>query len=254
MSVAVVTGGNRGIGLEVCRQLAEHGFRVVLGSRDLDAGERAARPLGGDVVVRQLDISDDDSVREAAAWVGESLGGADAVINNAATLYDTHNRAAAVDLDIVREGLETNLFGPWRMAQAFLELLRASDHPRIVNVSSEGGSLASMGSGAPTYSVSKAALNALTRILASELRPDGILVNSVPAGPRPTWAGPAAARSPRAPPAWSGRRPFPTTAPRAASSGTDGHCPGSSAAAASVTADNQLLRLSPPSNGMRQKP
>jgi NAD(P)-dependent dehydrogenase (short-subunit alcohol dehydrogenase family) len=179
MNVAVVTGGNRGIGFEVCRQLAERGFRVVLGSRDLEAGERAVQTLSRDVVVRQLDVSDEDSVREAAAWVGESLGGADVVINNAAILYDTSNRGATVDLDVVREGLQTNLFGPWRMAQAFLELLRASDHPRIVNVSSEGGSLASMGGGAPTYSVSKAALNALTRILAAELRSDGILVNSV---------------------------------------------------------------------------
>jgi NAD(P)-dependent dehydrogenase (short-subunit alcohol dehydrogenase family) len=179
MNVAVVTGGNRGIGFEVCRQLAERGFRVVLGSRDLEAGERAVQTLSRDVVVRQLDVSDEDSVREAAAWVGESLGGADVVINNAAILYDTSNRGATVDLDVVREGLQTNLFGPWRMAQAFLELLRASDHPRIVNGSSEGGSLASMGGGAPTYSVSKAALNALTRILAAELRSDGILVNSV---------------------------------------------------------------------------
>jgi NAD(P)-dependent dehydrogenase (short-subunit alcohol dehydrogenase family) len=179
MNVAVVTGGNRGIGFEVCRQLAERGFRVVLGSRDLETGERAVQTLSRDVVVRQLDVSDEDSVREAAAWVGESLGGADVVINNAAILYDTSNRGATVDLDVVREGLQTNLFGPWRMAQAFLELLRASDHPRIVNVSSEGGSLASMGGGAPTYSVSKAALNALTRILAAELRSDGILVNSV---------------------------------------------------------------------------
>ena len=179
MSVAVITGGNRGIGLEVCRQLAARGFRVVLGARDLAAGERAARTLAGDVAACRLDVADDASVAEAAAWVAEQRGGADVVVNNAAILYDTGNRAATVALDVVREGLETNLLGAWRMAQAFLPQLRASAHPRIVNVSSEGGSLASMGAGAPTYSVSKAALNALTRILAAELRRDGILVNAV---------------------------------------------------------------------------
>jgi NAD(P)-dependent dehydrogenase (short-subunit alcohol dehydrogenase family) len=179
MSVAVVTGGNRGIGLEVCRQLSERGLRVVLGSRDLHAGERAARSLGGEVVACRLDVSDPDSVGEAATWVADRLGGADVVVNNAAILYDTNNRGTTVDLDVVREGLETNLFGAWRIAQAFLDLLRKSAHPRIVNVSSEGGSLASMGAGAPTYSVSKAALNALTRVLAAELRRDGILVNSI---------------------------------------------------------------------------
>jgi NAD(P)-dependent dehydrogenase (short-subunit alcohol dehydrogenase family) len=179
MSVAVVTGGNRGIGLEVCRQLAGRGYRVVLGSRDLAAGERAARSLGGDVAACRLDVADEASVGAAAAWVAENAGSADVVVNNAAILYDTGNRAATVELDIVREGLETNLLGAWRMAQAFLPQLRASAHPRIVNVSSAGGSLASMGAGAPTYSVSKAALNALTRILAAELRRDGVLVNSV---------------------------------------------------------------------------
>jgi NAD(P)-dependent dehydrogenase (short-subunit alcohol dehydrogenase family) len=179
VTVSIVTGGNRGIGLEVCRQLAGLGHRVVLGSRNLAAGERAAAGIPGNVAVCRLDVSDSASVEDAACWVGERYGRADVVVNNAAILYDTANRAATVDLHGVREGLETNLFGAWRMAQAFLGLLRASEHPRIVNVSSEGGSLASMGGGAPTYSVSKAALNALTRLLASELRRDRILVNSV---------------------------------------------------------------------------
>jgi NAD(P)-dependent dehydrogenase (short-subunit alcohol dehydrogenase family) len=93
--------------------------------------------------------------------------------------YDTQNRATDVDLALVREGLETNLFGAWRMAQAFLTLLRRSPHGRIVNVSSEGGSLASMRGGTPAYKISKAALNALTRILAGELARDRILVNSI---------------------------------------------------------------------------
>jgi NAD(P)-dependent dehydrogenase (short-subunit alcohol dehydrogenase family) len=178
VTVSIVTGGNRGIGLEVCRQLAALGHRVVLGSRRLEAGEEAAAGIDGEVEAVRLDVSDRASIEAAAGWTAERFGRADVVVNNAAILYDTANRGVSVELDVVHEGFEVNLFGAWRMVQSFLPLLRRSDHGRIVNVSSEGGSLASMGGGAPTYSVSKAALNALTRVLAAELRPEGILVNS----------------------------------------------------------------------------
>jgi NAD(P)-dependent dehydrogenase (short-subunit alcohol dehydrogenase family) len=177
--VAVVTGANRGIGLEVTRQLAERGYLAVLGSRDPAKGEAAATALGLDgVVPRRLDVSDDGSVRGAAEWIERDLGRADVLVNNAAILYDTENRAVDVPLDVIREALETNLFGAWRTSQALLPLLLRSPHPRIVNVSSEGGSLASMSGGAPAYSVSKASLNALTRLLAGELR-GRVVVNSV---------------------------------------------------------------------------
>jgi NAD(P)-dependent dehydrogenase (short-subunit alcohol dehydrogenase family) len=177
--VAVVTGADRGLGHEVTRQLAEREYVVVLGSRDVAKGERAAARIGRDgVVVRQLDVSDDESVRQAARWTADSLGRVDVLVNNAAILYDTANRATDVSLDVIREGLETNLFGAWRMAQALLPILLRSPHPRIVNVSSGGGSLATMGGGTPAYSVSKASLNALTRLLAGELR-GRVLVNSV---------------------------------------------------------------------------
>jgi NAD(P)-dependent dehydrogenase (short-subunit alcohol dehydrogenase family) len=179
LTVSIVTGGNRGIGLEVCRQLAALGHQVVLGSRRLEAGEEAAGAIEGEVFPVQLDVSDPASVEAAAAWTEERFGRADDVVNNAALLYDTAYRGVSVDLDVVHEGFETNLFGAWRMVQAFLPLLRQSEHGRIVNVSSEGGSLASMSGGAPTYTVSKAALNALTRVLAAELRGERILVNSV---------------------------------------------------------------------------
>jgi NAD(P)-dependent dehydrogenase (short-subunit alcohol dehydrogenase family) len=178
MSVAVVTGGNRGIGLEVCRQLAERGYDVVLGSRDLAKGERAAARLGAAVRACQLDVADDASVRAAATWVADRFGRCDALVNNAAILYDTWARAASADLAEIRTALETNLLGAWRTTLAFLPLLRQA-RGRVVNVSSEGGSLASMGGGTPAYSVSKAALNALTRVLAAELRPAGVLVNAV---------------------------------------------------------------------------
>ncbi|MGH2851862.1 MAG: SDR family oxidoreductase [Solirubrobacteraceae bacterium] len=174
--VAVVTGANRGIGLEVCRQLAQAGFAVVLGSRDAERGRRAAESIG--VIPRTLDVSDGRSVTDAAEWIGEELGRCDALVNNAAILYDTWGRAERANLDEVSEALETNLLGAWRTTLALLPLLKASPGGRIVNVSSESGSLASMGAGTPAYHVSKAALNALTRTLAGELRGDGILVNA----------------------------------------------------------------------------
>ncbi len=114
-----------------------------------------------------------------ARWVTEQLGRADVVVNNAAIHYDTWQRACSADLELVEQALQTNLLGAWRTTQALLPLLRRSPHPRIVNVSSEGGSISEMTGGTPAYSVSKAALNALTRLLAGELRPDRILVNAV---------------------------------------------------------------------------
>lgn len=175
--VTVVTGANRGIGREVCRQLAGRGYEVVLGARDPDKGARAAAELG--VHSCQLDVADDKSVAAAAGWVEDRLGRCDVLVNNAAILYDTWAHASSADLDEVRAALETNLLGAWRTTLAFLPLLRRSPHPRIVNVSSQSGSLAGMSGGTPAYSVSKAALNALTRVLSGELRGDRILVNAI---------------------------------------------------------------------------
>jgi NAD(P)-dependent dehydrogenase (short-subunit alcohol dehydrogenase family) len=180
--IALVTGANRGIGLELVRQLAQRGFTTVLGSRDQDKGSAAAEGLAADgiqVEPRRLDVDDDESVRELAAELEAEHGRLDVLVNNAAILYDTWQRGVDADLDLVHEALETNLLGAWRTTQACLPLLRRSSHGRIVNVSSGSGSLSAMGAGTPAYSVSKAALNALTRILAAELRSDGILVNSV---------------------------------------------------------------------------
>jgi NAD(P)-dependent dehydrogenase (short-subunit alcohol dehydrogenase family) len=180
--VAVITGANRGIGLEVGRQLADAGFAAVLGSRRLTAGEAAARRLdsvGQAVAACQLDVTDPDSISAMTAWVEQRYGRADVLINNAAIHYDTWQDASDPDLTTVGEALDTNLLGAWRMSIALLPLLRRSPHPRIVNVSSEAGSITEMTGGPPAYSVSKAALNALTRLLAGELRPDRILVNAV---------------------------------------------------------------------------
>ena len=153
------------------RDLAGRGFTVVQGARE----PSAAPHVDGDVLVRRLDVTDAASIAALAA----ELDRVDVLVNNAAILYDTGNRAATVDLDVVRSAMETNLFGAWALSQALLPQLRRSGHGRIVNVSSESGSLASMGGGTPSYQVSKAALNAFTRTLAGELRRDGILVNAV---------------------------------------------------------------------------
>jgi NAD(P)-dependent dehydrogenase (short-subunit alcohol dehydrogenase family) len=195
--VAVVTGSNRGIGLEVVHQLARRGMRVVLGSRDLEKGEAAARSLSlesGTVFPRQLDVTDQQSVNRLLRDVTADFGQLDVLVNNAGILYDTWQQGITADLNVVHTALETNLFGAWRMCQTFLPLLRKSLAGRIVNVSSESGSLTNMEGGTPAYSVSKAALNALTRILAAELSETGILVNAISPGWVATEMGGAGGR------------------------------------------------------------
>ncbi|GIG00820.1 SDR family NAD(P)-dependent oxidoreductase [Catellatospora citrea] len=182
--IVVVTGANRGIGRELVRQLYVRGDTAVLGSRDLIKGRDAADEItatagSGQVVALRMDVTDPSALRAAAGELGERLGRVDVLVNNAAILYDTWQKPATADLDVVRSALETNLFGAWQTTQALLPLLTSGRSPRIVNVSSESGSLTSMGDATPAYSISKAALNALTRQLAAELATDGILVNSV---------------------------------------------------------------------------
>jgi NAD(P)-dependent dehydrogenase (short-subunit alcohol dehydrogenase family) len=179
---ALVSGGNRGIGLEVCRQLAERGYTVVMGSRDEEKGRVAAERLEGDMIPHQLDVSDAGSVDRMAAFLEEEVGRLDILVNNAAISNDEGQRGVDADLDRVRESLEANLFGAWRLCEIAIPLMRRNDYGRIVNVSTGLAALEDMGGGSPGYRVSKTALNALTRILASELRGSGILVNAVNPG------------------------------------------------------------------------
>jgi NAD(P)-dependent dehydrogenase (short-subunit alcohol dehydrogenase family) len=177
--VALVSGGNRGIGREVARQLAEKGLAVVIGSRDLGKGEEVAAELGNGVVATQLDVTDEDSVRSAISFVEREFGRLDVLVNNAGIADGWSRTAAEADFDRVKEILETNLFGAWRLAKAALPLMRNNGYGRIVNVSSGMGQLSDMGGHSPGYRVSKTSLNSLTRMLTAELQGENILVNSV---------------------------------------------------------------------------
>jgi NAD(P)-dependent dehydrogenase (short-subunit alcohol dehydrogenase family) len=177
--VALVSGGNRGIGLEIVRQLAERGLTVVLGSRDGEQGRAAAAGLSGGVVVRQLDVADPESVDRLSRSVEEEFGRLDVLVNNAGITNDEGQRGVDADLERVREALETNLLGAWRLCEAAIPFMRRHGYGRIVNISTGMAALEDMGGGSPGYRISKTGLNALTRILASELRGSGILVNSV---------------------------------------------------------------------------
>ncbi len=197
-TIALVTGAARGIGFEVCRQLAERGWTVVLTARAVDQARSAAdRLIGlpGRVHARALDVTDEASPRALAADLGWALGRIDVLINNAAAANNWRETAGTADLKAARASLEANLFGPWRTTQALLPLLRRSRRGRIVNVSSGAGSHGdprfglTTGAGMAGYAVSKAALNALTVKFALELHEDGILVNAVCPGLTATAPG-----------------------------------------------------------------
>jgi NAD(P)-dependent dehydrogenase (short-subunit alcohol dehydrogenase family) len=177
-----VTGANRGIGREVARQLAERGYEVLLSARDGEkAGETAralAKSTGGAVEAVTLDVADPESIEAAADRLRTDPGRLDVLVNNAGVGSDFGVSGTTPDFDAIQRALETNFYGAYRLTIALLELLRASDHPRIVNVSSGMGGVAEMGGWSPGYRVSKASLNAMTRILATELKDEGFLVNS----------------------------------------------------------------------------
>jgi len=180
--IAVVTGGNRGIGYEICRQLARRGARVVLTARDEAKGRTAAEELvsqGLEVLFRPLDVNDEESVRGLAAYLRDELHGADILVNNAGVFLDQKRGGLDVPMQIVRDTLETNLLGAWRLSQVLIPQMRQHGYGRIVNVSSGLGAMSEMSGGYSAYRVSKGALNALTRIFADELRGTNILVNAV---------------------------------------------------------------------------
>jgi len=197
---ALVTGGNRGLGLETCRQLAARGLHVILGSRDPEKGAAAVESLareGLTLIQRTLDVTRPEQIESALEFVQSTCGRLDVLVNNAGIYLD--EQASILDLDLTDFGLtmETNFSGPLRLCRAFAPLMRRQQYGRIVNVSSGYGALSDMGAGAPAYSISKAALNALTCILADELRGGDIKVNAAcPGWVHTQMGGPDAPRTP----------------------------------------------------------
>jgi len=179
--VALVTGSTRGIGAEVARQLEARGVRVIVTGRHAE---------------HRLDVSDPQSIETLARFVEREVGRLDVLVNNAAILLDEGESIADVDPQKFEETWRVNTFGAFLMTQRFAPLLRRSGHGRVVNVSSGAGQLSSMSSYAPSYSTSKAALNAITVLFANALRRDGVLVNCAdPGWVRTDMGGHAAPRS-----------------------------------------------------------
>jgi len=197
--VALVTGANRGIGLEVCRQLAAQGLRVVLTGRDATRADDAARALakdGLDVTPAVLDVADGGTITKLKERVDAAFGRVDVLINNAAVLVGDDRGVLTTRVDDFRSTLETNVAGALAMCQAFVPGMMQRKYGRVVNVSSTAGQLTSMGTYAPAYSISKAALNAVTRQVAAAAKGSGVLVNSAcPGWVRTRMGGSGAPRS-----------------------------------------------------------
>ena len=197
--VAVITGSNRGMGLETARQLLTRGYRVALTGRDLDAVERARRGLGeasAHAIGARLDVADRASIVAARRSIHARWGRVDVLVNNAAILLDENDEALSIPLDNYRQTFEVNLFGVIETCRVFVPAMAERGYGRVVNVSSGAGQLAGMKTYAPAYSMSKTALHAFTRILAATYRSRGVLVNAVdPGWVRTDMGGPSAPRS-----------------------------------------------------------
>lgn len=196
--IALVTGGNRGIGLEVCRQLANLGIRVILGSRDVAKGTAAASELKGDglsVDARQLDVASVQSIRECVNWIRNDVGRLDILVNNAGVMLEDADDDPLEELEIIRDTMQTNVYGALLLSRLSIPIMKSRRYGRIVNLSSSMGALNEMGAGYVAYRLSKAGINVVTRVIAAESEGMGILVNSLDPGWVQTAMG--GARAPR---------------------------------------------------------
>jgi NAD(P)-dependent dehydrogenase (short-subunit alcohol dehydrogenase family) len=197
--IAVVTGANRGIGFEICRQLARKGVNVVLTARDESKGLQATERLQSqrlNVIYHPLDVTDPAAVRRLARYLEATHGRCDILVNNAGILVDKRgSRVLGSAVETFRRTMETNVYGPLMLTQALVPLMRRHRYGRVVNLSSGLGQLEGMGDGTPAYRMSKAALNTLTRMFATATEGSGILVNSLcPGWVRTDMGGPHASR------------------------------------------------------------
>ncbi|HNY02006.1 MAG TPA: SDR family NAD(P)-dependent oxidoreductase [Bacteroidales bacterium] len=207
--IVLVTGGNRGIGCEICRQLALKGYTVIMGSRNYRKGIAAASSMEGTVIVKKLDVRRNRDVNELANWVAKEYGKLDVLINNAGVGATIASRlpgflrpflplarkvkpmvvkaglplgnatVSTVSLPGVKSIMDTNFYGPWLMIQAFISLLEKSGQGHIINVSSGMGEWVSLNGEYPGYRLSKVSLNALTVMFSRELSEKGIRVNAI---------------------------------------------------------------------------
>jgi NAD(P)-dependent dehydrogenase (short-subunit alcohol dehydrogenase family) len=195
--IVVVTGGNRGIGFEICRQLAARGAQVVLTARSSDAGKAAVTKLAQEKLMAQfqpLNVTDPEGIDALRDYLQRTFGKLDVLINNAGIITEENAPGLTVKIASVRTTLETNTLGPLYIAQVLAPLLKKSRSGRIINMSSGMGSLSEMEGGYAAYRISKAALNAVTGILAAELR-GSVAVNSMcPGWVRTDMGGPTAPR------------------------------------------------------------
>src|SRR3982751_4719555 len=198
--VALVTGANRGLGLETSRQLLAKGLIVVMAGRDEASIARALAALGKDeqsrAVIVRMDVTNARSIHDAHRIVKERAGPVDVLVNNAAVLISESDDVLSIPTDAYRRTFDTNVLGVIDVCRAFAPDMAERRYGRIVNVSSGAGQLARMSTYAPAYSMSKTALNAFTRILGATYKGMGVLVNAVdPGWVRTDMGGPSAPRS-----------------------------------------------------------
>jgi NAD(P)-dependent dehydrogenase (short-subunit alcohol dehydrogenase family) len=197
--IALVTGANRGLGLETSRQLLAQGLRVVLTGRDEAALRGAIEELGGpseDLTTVRLDVADPASIEAARRTLAERALPVDVLVNNAAVLLHEDSEVLSIPADAFQRTFEANVFGAIEVCRTFVPSMAERGYGRVVNVSSGAGQLAKMSTYAPAYSISKAALNAFTRILAATYRDRGVLANAVdPGWVRTDMGGPGSPRS-----------------------------------------------------------
>ena len=187
--IVVVTGANRGIGFEICKQLAKNGLQVILTSRDEQKGFVVCKQLqdeGLSVQFHQLDVSDSGSINRIREFIEGEYGCCDVLINNAGIFPDSVDASGNdwpsvfdAPIEMVRTAMEINVYGPLLLCQAFVPLMKKHNYGRIVNLSSGMGQLTHMGGKCPAYRISKTSINALTRIVSEETLEQNILVNSM---------------------------------------------------------------------------
>lgn len=198
--VVVVTGANRGIGLEICRQLAKKGLIVVLTSRHEVDGMDAVSALSQEelsVRYHQVDVTNPTDILRLRDFLTRQFNRCDVLVNNAGIFLDNKDgHLLNTEVDILRQTMETNVYGPYLLCQALVPLMKKNNYGRIVNMSSGLGQLNDMAGGYPAYRMSKTALNVVTKVLAAELPATNILVNSMcPGWVKTRMGGPGATRT-----------------------------------------------------------